>query len=110
MIDPFPLDVSRYYMGINMTPERQFVADRMNDDDEGLTPRAFRCILRLADGLPLSANDVEWLTDGIEQPALAEMVGGVCRLTQHGDALVRAANVGAVEAIYAMTTMPELQN
>lgn len=98
----------RWFVGIRSTPERERVYLHMCAEDEGLGPRAYRCLLQLADDIQPTPADVEWLTDGIERPSIARMEGDRCVLTAYGRLLARAADAGDVEMIFALTTMPEL--
>lgn len=99
---------SLWFRNVRMTPERQAVHDAMTIDDEGLGPRAYRCLLQLADGQQPSAADVDWLTDGVESISIARMgANGQCELTAHGRLLAGAADRGDAEMIIALTTRPD---
>jgi hypothetical protein len=107
-MDPFEINVEPTYRhrGVHMTPARQLVADRMNADDEGLTPRAFACLLLLHDGRELSELDAEFLCASPGGEPLALLVDGKPALTELGKRLAALADMGAVDAIYALTTLP----
>lgn len=98
----------RWFRGVRITPERQRVWSAMVSYDEGLGPRAYRCILQLADGRQPTPADVDWLTDGIEEPSLARRGPRGCELTAYGRLLANAADRGDATMVFALTTMPEL--
>ena len=109
-MDVLPTGEDRFYLSrdVRMTPERQRVRSAMSVHDEGLGPRAYACLLQLADGRQPHSVDVEWLTDGVESPSIARMGAGGCELTAYGRLLADAANRGDVEMMFALTTLPDL--
>jgi hypothetical protein len=107
MTDGMDVRIDLFYWRTRMTHVRRYVADRMISEEEGLGPRAFACLLQLADGLELRPLDAEWLADG-DVDALAEWQDGKVILTPLGATIAELADKGEVEAIYALTTMPEL--
>lgn len=92
---------------VRMTPNRELIARRGDADEEGLTPRALACLLRLVDGWPMRADDEIWLTDSKKRRPLAELVNGFVRLTTLGWQIARAVDAGDVAAYYRLTTCPE---
>lgn len=96
-----------YLAGCRITLNRQRIMDFGEMDDEGLTPRALGCLLRLIDGDPLSVQDAAWLTDGTEPHPIAHKVGADLLLTLHGWQIARAVEAGDVEDYYRLTTREE---
>jgi hypothetical protein len=110
MSDGMEVRTDLFFLRARMTPNRQLVADRCNSDEEGLGPRALSCLYQLADGQELRPHDAEWFTDPREAEPLALMVDDRPQLTELGWQLARLADAGNYRAIYALTTMPELNN
>ncbi len=95
--------------GVEMTQNQRTVYDLMTRYEEGLGPRAYACLLQLDAGRQPNERDREWLTDGVEEPALARIAeDGRCVLTAYGRLLADAANRGDFTAMAALTTMPEI--
>jgi len=92
-----------WYRGVRMTGERRKVLIAMERYEEGLGPRAYRCLLQLMDGQHIRPADAEWLTDGKETPSIARMGQDGCELTAYGRSLADAAETGDVEAMFART-------
>lgn len=103
-----------FYKRVNMTPERQKIADVMNIDEEGLTPRAFAVLLQIHDGQTLSDIDTEWVTQWADWEMarygnydLFALVDGKPVLTLRGIQIAEAADRGDADTIYRLTTRPD---
>jgi hypothetical protein len=99
---------------VNMTPERQKVADVMILDEEGLAPRCFAVLLLIHDGQQLSAADLKWVADEVRwervsgyQDDIFTMRDGVPGLTAKGAQIAQAADRGDADTIYRLTTRPD---
>lgn len=101
-------NTSLFYRNVRMTPERRLCADMFERYDEGLGPRAVAVLLQMGDNDPrIRPNDIEWMTDGVEKPELAERVGDGWRLTEHGRRLYALLNAGDWVEVIRLTTAPE---
>lgn len=99
--------LATFYRKARMTPNRQKVADCMYLDEEGLGPRAFSVLIQLADGQEITPNDAEWITDEMNNPALATVVDGKPQLAEFGRTLMDAADRADLDTIYRLTTRPD---
>ncbi len=99
-----------WFEHVNMTPQRQYVADMMDRLDEGMGPRGYRTLLQVGDNDPrLRPSDAAWMCDFDvcpEEPILVDWYGisAGYGLTAIGKALYTAANRGDYVTIIKHTT------
>ena len=103
-----------FFTHVQMTPNRQKVADVMILDEEGLAPRCFAVLLQIHDGQELSAIDTEWVENLVEweraefgQDDIFALTDGKPALSERGRQIAEAADQGDADTIYRMTTRPD---